>query len=203
MADDRDDSMGGAPRRGASRQLMPGDVLRDDDDEEPTRDPNSAPHPRPRTVQHPDVPPNVPLPEDPDVTQVGRLPRNPVTGQVPDGALDVVPIGNGAPTVQLPSLADEATQVRIDPELTAVRAPPPAPPPPPSATPPPKRETAPATPSAPGNVKLATAEDLGMSGADLQDEPLLKWIAIGLGLMVFVAIMFALAALLVFAMSQA
>ncbi|MEM6928823.1 MAG: hypothetical protein AAF602_17930 [Myxococcota bacterium] len=190
--------LGGTPAGASSRVVMPSDVLRGDDGPTvPVRDPNTAPIPRPRRATGPDAPPNVPPPaEDPDVTAVG-LPANPVTGRPAGGGLDVVPVG--APTVRVPDIvdADEATQIRIEPdqtvtldgpsvadEATDVKGAPPVEP-----------------DALAGTPRLATAEDLGITGADLQQEPLLKWIAIGLGLMVFVSVVFALVALLAIALA--
>ncbi|MEO0605813.1 MAG: hypothetical protein AAF211_30555, partial [Myxococcota bacterium] len=108
----------------------------------------------------------------------------------------------GAPTVRVPDLvdADEATQIRIDPEQTVAIDEPSAADeatdvkgvPPTDAA---KSEALAGTP------KLATAEDLGMTGADLQQEPLLKWFAFGLGLMVLVSVVFALVALMAIALA--
>lgn len=193
---------------GGPRVVMPSDVLRGEDGPTvPVRDPNTAPIPVPRRAGVPEVPPNVPVEpaEDPAVTLVSRLPRNPVTGQPADGALDVVPIGEPPPTVRVPD-PDDATQIRIDADVTVIH-PPGKHPLRPSADEATDVKGTPAPASkvdadGAGKPKLATADDLGGGAGDLQSEPLLKWIAIGIGLMLFVSIAFALVAVLVIAFAN-
>ncbi len=193
------------------RVVMPSDVMRGEDGPTvPVRDPHTAPSPRPRTDGNPEVPPNVPADaeEDADVTEVGRLPPNPVTGRPADGGLDVVPVPAAPPTVRIPD-PDEATQVRIDPDVTVIHGPGAGPlakakhedAPAVEATPAPKHRSSERRDTIAGKPKLATAEDLGGGSVDLQQEPLLKWIAIGLGLMVFVSGAFAVVAVLVIALA--
>lgn len=215
MADDRDSGpkpdklmkqarqLGGVPSPSRNQPdqgppiIMPSDVLQGE--EVPpvrVREADAAPQPRPRTPGHPIEPPNLPDEvSDPDLTEVGRPPPNPVTGRPASESLDVVPIGSPP----RPAVHDETTQIRIDPEPAESEATIPASPHSSEDKPgsrPPKVDTI------SGKPKLATPEDLGMDGADLDKEPLLKWIAIGVGMMLFVAAAFAVVAVLVIAMAN-
>jgi len=113
---------------------------------------------------------------DPERTELGRPPPNPVTGRPAGGSLGIVP--SPAPSTETTVVSDK-------------RPPPPKPADKPSS----------GTPVS-GIPKLATPDDLGGGDTDLEKEPLLKWIAIGLGLMFFVAIAFAVITFIVLSMVQ-